>query len=226
MEDNYLIGIGVAVIIISIVIIYFIIQYFIKFNINKIYEYPNMITDEQCDEIISLAKPLIRPSTVIGEGGENVPDKVFRTSHNTFIPRSHKVVQNIYTKLSKIIGIDSDHFEQLQVVRYEPGQQYKAHWDACWEDHKCGEFMKMGGQRYATFLLYLNDDFEGGETGFPKRNIKVKPEKGKAALFFNLEKDNKTKLEESYHAGLPPDTGIKWMCNVWVRMNKIPKHLQ
>ena len=26
--------------------------------------------------------------------------------------------------------------------------------------------MKQGGQRYATFLLYLNDDFEGGETGY------------------------------------------------------------
>ena len=86
--------------------------------------------------------------------------------------------------------------------------------------------MKMGGQRYATFLLYLNDDFTGGETGFPKRDIKVKPEKGKAALFFNLEKDNKNKLDDSYHAGLPPDTGVKWMCNVWVRMNKIPEHLQ
>jgi len=185
-----------------------------------------MVTDEQCSEIIALAKPLISESFVIGEGGANVPDKEFRTSHNTFITRDHKVVKDIYGKLSNIIGIDSDHFEQLQVVRYEKGQQYKAHWDACYEDHKCGEFMKMGGQRYATFLLYLNDDFEGGETEFPYRNIKVRPEKGKAALFFNLERNNKNKLEKSYHAGLPPTSGIKWMCNVWIRLNKIPKHLQ
>ena len=124
MDKYYLIGIGIIVILISIVSIYFIIEYFVKFNINKIYEYPNMLTDKQCDEIIELAKPLIRPSTVIGEGGKNVPDKVYRTSHNTFLPRTHKVVRDIYDKLSKIIGIDSDHFEQLQVVRYEPGQQY------------------------------------------------------------------------------------------------------
>ena len=197
-----------------------------KFNINKIYEYPNIVTNEQCQEIINLAKPLVKESTVIGENGANVPDKDYRTSHNTFITRNHKVVKDIYDKLSKIIGIDKDHFEQLQVVRYEKGQQYKAHWDACWEDHKCGEFMKMGGQRYATFILYLNDDFEGGETEFPYRNIKVKPEKGKAALFFNLEKNNKNKLEKSYHAGLSPTSGIKWMCNVWIRLNKIPEHLQ
>ena len=29
-----------------------------------------MLTDEQCSEIIELAKPLIKPSTVIGEGGK------------------------------------------------------------------------------------------------------------------------------------------------------------
>jgi len=207
---------------IIIITIYCLYKYITEFDINKIYEYPNILSDKQCNEIISLAKPLIRPSPVIGEGGANVPDKVFRTSHNTFITRDHKVVQDIYDKLSKIIGIKSDHFEQLQVVRYEPGQQYKAHWDACWEDHKCVEFLKQGGQRYATFLLYLNDDFTGGETEFPHRNIKIKPVKGKAALFFNLEKDNKTKLEDSFHAGLPPTSGIKWLCNVWIRLNKIP----
>tara|TARA_B100001059_G_scaffold232840_1_gene271510 strand:+ start:95 stop:760 length:666 start_codon:yes stop_codon:yes gene_type:complete len=209
------------IIILSFCLLYYIYDY-LSFNIHKIYEYPNLITDEQCSEIISIATPLIKPSTIIGEGGKNIPDKVYRTSHNTFLPRSYDIVQNIYDKLSKIIGIDSDHFEQLQVVRYEPGQQYKAHWDACWEEGKCNEFMKQGGQRYATFLLYLNDDFTGGETEFPHRNIKIKPVKGKAALFFNLEKDNKTKLDDSFHAGLPPVTGVKWMCNIWVRLNKIP----
>ena len=54
--DNYLISI--VVILISIVSIYFIIEYFVKFNIDRIYEYPNMLTDEQCKEIISIAKPL------------------------------------------------------------------------------------------------------------------------------------------------------------------------
>ena len=149
-----------------------------------------------------------------------------RTSHNTFLPKSHKVVKDIYEKLSNIINIDEDHFEQLQVVRYKPGQLYKAHWDACWEKDKCHDFMKKGDNRYATFLLYLNDDFTGGETNFPLRNKKIIPEKGKAALFFNLDKDNINKLENSKHAGLPPTSGVKWMCNVWVRLNKIPIQYQ
>ena len=58
-------------------------------------------------------------------------------------------------------------------------------------------------------------------TYFPLRNKKIKPEKGKAALFFNLYENNIDKLENSKHAGLSSKNGIKWMCNVWVRLNKI-----
>ena len=35
----------------------------------------------------------------------------------------------------------------------------------------------------ATFLIYLNEGFEGGETDFPKKNKKVKPVTGKGAVF-------------------------------------------
>ena len=221
MEEHYLLLIFIIII---LLILYLLYKYIFDddFDINKIYEYPNMITGEECNEIIHLAEPLVKPSPVIGEKGLNTVMNDVRTSHNTFLKNEHKVVQDIYDKLSNIIGIGKDHFEQLQVVRYQPGQLYKPHWDACYEEGKCDEFMKRGGNRYATFLLYLNDDFTGGETYFPKRNKKIVPKKGTAALFFNLDENNIDKLENSMHAGLPPTSGIKWMCNVWVRTNKIP----
>ena len=59
-----------------------------------------------------------------------------------------------------------------------------------------------------------------GETKFPKRNIKTIPKTGKAVLFFNLNDDNTNRRDKSFHAGLPPTTGEKWMCNKWIRMNK------
>jgi len=222
MEEYYLLLIFACII---ILILYLLYKYIFKdnFDINKIYEYPNIITNEECKEIIRLAEPLVKPSPVIGDNGLNTVMNNVRTSHNTFLKNKHIVVQDIYDKLSNIIGIDKDHFEQLQVVRYQPGQLYKSHWDACYEEDKCVDFMKRGGNRYATFLLYLNDDFEGGETYFPLRNKKIIPEKGKAALFFNLDENNIDKLETSKHAGLPPTSGIKWMCNVWIRLNKIPE---
>jgi prolyl 4-hydroxylase len=76
--------------------------------------------------------------------------------------------------------------------------------------------------RFATLLLYLNDGMEGGETSFPKwRNahsseaLHVKPEKGKAVLFYSLLPDgNYDDLSE--HAALPVKQGEKWLANLWV----------
>ena len=221
MDNIYL---YLILIVLVIIILYFVIDYYSKiFDINKIYEFHDVIDNNQIEELIRIAAPLVKPSPVIGPGGKNTVMNNVRTSNQVFLPEyDHPVVKDIYEKLSNIIGINKDHFEELQVVRYQPGQLYREHWDSCWEDDKCSEFLKRGGNRYATFLLYLNDNFEGGETYFPLRNTKIKPKKGKAALFFNLDKNNIDKLENSKHAGLPPKNGVKWMCNVWVRQNKIP----
>jgi len=190
-----------------------------NFNKDKIYEFPNFLSNEECDHIINKAKTLLKKSTVIGENGKFINDK-FRTSSNTFLKDTDPIIRNISDKVSSKIMIDKSHFEDLQVVHYQGGEEYKPHWDACVGEGRCDEFLKRGGDRYATFILYLNDDLEDGETEFPKRNIKVKPEKGKAVLFFNLEDDNITHKDNSLHAGLPPTKGEKWMCNKWIRLGK------
>jgi len=73
------------------------------------------------------------------------------------------------------------------------------------------------GHRYMTFIIYLNDGYEGGETDFPNKNIKIKPEKGKGVLFYNTD-INGNKLNDSLHAGLPVTKGIKWIANKWIHL--------
>jgi len=69
--------------------------------------------------------------------------------------------------------------------------------------------------RFATMLFYLNDDMEGGETSFPRwlnaetsEALKVKPERGKAVLFYNLLPDGNYD-ERSQHAAMPVTKGEK-----------------
>lgn len=190
------------------------------FNKDEIYEFKNFLSDEECSYIIAKSKSLVTKSKVIGDNGKYVDDHSFRTSSNAFLKDDDEVIRKISDRISEKLMIDKEHFEDLQVVHYEGGEEYKPHWDACVGEGKCEEFLKRGGDRYATFILYLNDDFESGETEFPNLNVKVKPERGKAALFFNLEDDNKTYKENSLHAGLPPKNGEKWMCNKWIRVGK------
>lgn len=51
--------------------------------------------------------------------------------------------------------------------------------------------------------------------------LKIRPKRGKAALFFNLESDGVTARKDSLHAGLPPTSGEKWLCNKWIRTGSI-----
>lgn len=72
------------------------------------------------------------------------------------------------------------------------------------------------GQRILTFLLYLNDDFEGGETEFPLAGIRHKGKKGDALFFWNVHPDGRLD-RQTLHAGLPPGIGEKWLLSQWVR---------
>ena len=66
--------------------------------------------------------------------------------------------------------------ERLRFYRYDIGQQFDWHYD--------GYFQRENGERSRlTFMVYLNDDFEGGETAFD--GIRVKPRKGMALFFLH-----------------------------------------
>jgi len=191
-----------------------------KFDSDKIYEYPNFLSDIECDKIIELSKKEVKRSKVITDESKEIVSSV-RTSSNTFLNNKMDLVLiDINNKIQSLTGIKSKKYEDLQIVNYKPEQLYEAHWDACdpFHDKRCINDTKRGGLRFATFIIYLNDDFEEGETEFPLVNKKVKPEKGKAVLFFNLNDDLLKRKENSKHAGLPPKNGEKWMCNKWIRL--------
>jgi len=83
-------------------------------------------------------------------------------------------IKIIDEKINNLLGIPIEFYEELQVVNYKPGELYKPHYDACGinDDYCKQEFNKLGGlNRYATFIIYLNDDMTGGKTEFPKKNI-------------------------------------------------------
>jgi len=188
------------------------------FNLERVYEYDNLLTPQECQLLIQRATPLIKRSDV---SAEEKYDKI-RTSSHVFLPTDDPVTRKIDSIVYHTLGIPPSHYEELQVVNYKSTQKYGEHWDACIRGDICQkELERFGSHRYATFLIYLNEGFEGGETDFPKKNKQVKPVTGKGALFFNLNNTYDNIRETSLHAGLPPKTGEKWMCNKWIRVKPI-----
>lgn len=92
-------------------------------------------------------------------------------SHNTIGYAIKKVMEETikeYPQLHFCISKD----EGFQVLKYEKGQYYKTHLD----------YGKDNG-RVISILLYLNEDYAGGETYFPRQNIKVKGNQGDILVF-------------------------------------------
>lgn len=77
-----------------------------------------------------------------------------------------------------------------------------------------------GGQRVGTFLIYLNDVAEGGETVFPKVGLSIVPKKG-SAIYFHYANEQGQLDRLSVHSSLPVKKGEKWAAAKWIRERNI-----
>jgi hypothetical protein len=123
----------------------------------------------------------------------------------------------IQTRISKITDLPIYQMENSSVLHYKVGQQFRPHYDYL-DPRKPtqAEDMRRFGQRLATCLVYLNEDFEGAETSFPKIGQKFRCKKGGALLFANIDEQGQPD-PQTLHAGLAPISGEKWLFSQWVR---------
>ena len=107
--------------------------------------------------------------------------------------------------------------EVPKILHYAPGETFAVHFD--YLDPKEPAYaheLSVRGQRTDTFLIYLNDDFSGGETSFPEINLSHLGAKGDALLFRNVD-DAGAPDHDTMHAGMPPTAGEKWVFSQWIR---------
>ena len=167
--------------------------------------------------LVALAEPRMRSALVSGKDGG--AGSSGRTCHVTWLAHDEDtVVQTIVGAMAAVAGLDSHHAERLQVIRYSNGGEYKPHFDSYDLDTECGRrCTARRGQRMHTALLYLNDDFVGGATRFPRLGFEVHPCEGAVLTFDNCEKGSTHRHEKSLHAGAPVEKGEKWAATIWFR---------
>jgi prolyl 4-hydroxylase len=183
----------------------------------KVHEYPNLLSSEECDEIIRLAHNNgLTESKVVTNDSLNGYDVNFRKSEQTWLSRtSHPLIEKLSKISENLTAIPQSNQEMVQIVKYEKGGKFDAHFDPCVKGEKiCKEMNREAGQRRTTLLVYLNDVKKGGETEFVNIGIKIKPEKGKGILFWSTDENEKV-LNESKHRGNEVVDGDKWIATVW-----------
>lgn len=172
-----------------------------------------LLSAEECAALIELAKPRLQRALTVDSNGKQQIDET-RTSQGMFFALGElPLIQAIEKRLADLFDMPADHGEGLQILNYQPGQEYEPHFD--WFDPAQPGYTAItakGGQRVASIVMYLNTPDEGGGTGFPALGLTVTAWRG-SAVYFAYE----TGDQSSLHAGLPVLRGEKWIATKWLR---------
>jgi prolyl 4-hydroxylase len=171
------------------------------------------LTPDECGAVIELIDKDRVPSGLLAPS----PDPEFRTSESCNLRIQDRANQMVEAKINRLTGIDPTHGETIQGQRYAVGQQFKPHHDFFYKSEAYwAEMEKQGGQRTWTAMIFLNEPEAGGQTFFPKANVRVTPRTGNLLLWNNLDPFGEPNLQ-SLHTGCPVDAGIKYVITKWYR---------
>lgn len=120
-------------------------------------------------------------------------------------------------RIAETLAVPPLHLERTSIFRYEPGQRFTRHVDYLDpQQTHYREQIAVHGQRVLTFLVYLNEDFDGGETTFLLIGRKFRGRSGDAVFFYNVgETGDPDQL--TAHEGSPPTGGQKWLLSQFIR---------
>lgn len=160
---------------------------------------PGFLADAEIDHLLGLAEAAgAWVPSVVWRGG----DTAYRTSESFMLRTAQTpVVEAIELRVAAVAGVPVEQVERLNIVRYSPGQFYGSHHD--------------GRNRPKTVFVYLNDVEEGGETRFPNAGVQVRPIRGCAAMWDNLDEEGGMDWATS-HEGVPPRRGMKYAMNCFI----------
>tara|TARA_B100001109_G_C18863921_1_gene475709 strand:- start:110 stop:1105 length:996 start_codon:yes stop_codon:yes gene_type:complete len=167
---------------------------------------PNFLEHNSCDKLISYSIPRLLPSKIETNTGIQTIS-VDRTSYSAEISITQSEIKYIIDQAKDILEKPEQLFEKLQCVSYKSGQFFKAHFDQ--EKRNSNGYI-----RNLSCVIYLNDNFKGGGTNFPRINKTVVPQKG-SAVFFPLVDKNYNPCYFSLHEGQAILSGQKFALNLW-----------
>ncbi len=121
----------------------------------------------------------------------------------------------VRARIAALTGLPARGMENTKILHYAEGQRFAPHCDYL-NPAIAAESIAEAGQRVATFLVYLNDDFDGAETSFLKLDWRYRGAKGDAILFWNVDETGAPDAA-TLHEGLAPARGEKWLLSQWIR---------
>ncbi len=163
---------------------------------DRIWTLENFLTQKTCDNLIiqSEARGYQEATVSLPEGAQMI--KGLRDNYRVVfedVPFANRLFEDLRPVLPAIdqAGQAVQLNEIFRFYRYDKNQRFKRHID--------GRVKAHGLESRLTFMVYLNSDFQGGETKF--NDITISPKTGTCLLF----------VHEQKHESLPMQSGTKYV---------------
>ncbi|RQP26582.1 2OG-Fe(II) oxygenase [Piscinibacter terrae] len=157
----------------------------------------DFLSDDECSRYIALSEAMGYEEASMGPAGREVIFKEHRNNDRIVFDRAD-IAQELFEKARASLPAELDGWrlsgfnERMRFYRYDQQQYFKWHRD--------GTFRRSDQEEsFLTFMMYLNDGFEGGDTQFQWDS--VKPQRGMALVF----------PHRLSHQGSPVISGVKYV---------------
>lgn len=176
-----------------------------------------------CEWLIDNARARLRPAMIYsGESAHDTRDEMRTNSVAVWNLGCMDLVNVVLQyRIAAACGMPLDNLEAPTALRYRVGEQITNHYDYLNPRSPIyATEIATRGERVITFLTYLNDDYDGGETDFPLLSVRYKGKRGDGLFFCNASPSGGAD-DRSLHAGLPPIRGEKWLVSQFVRSRAV-----
>ena len=186
---------------------------------------PNVLTPEALQELQDHARKSSTTDLSVfdpdktNETGETswIVDKDIRDTQiiefGSLFPKIEELFKNIVHHIvNPFYGVEVWDSEVPQFLKYEVGGHYKPHIDAesLWKTPEGELIWKKSIDRDLSLVMFLNDDFDGGDFVFPELKVRVRPEPGMMICFPS---------NHHYRHGVEPVTkGTRYSIVCWAQV--------
>lgn len=181
--------------------------------------FPSFVSSAVCDWLIDRARGRLERARVYDafKHTDFVDESRTNSSAIFQIVDADLVHMLVQARMAQVCGQPVSHMEAPTVLHYAVGETIGNHYDFVDPSHpNYAEEIRRFGNRVVTFLIYLNDGYEGGETAFPKLQLDHFGRRGEGLFFVNTLPDGHANLR-TLHNGRPPTRGEKWVFSQFIR---------
>ena len=194
----------------------------VAFERPRIVVLEHFATAEECQWLIGrAASGLQRAKVYRSSSTAQVAETRTNREMSFTIFNADVAISLIRERIAAACGAPVTHFEIPKLLHYSPGEQFALHADFIEaRTPDLAHELAARGQRAATFLIYLNEGYEGGATQFPRLDWQYRGGRGDALLFSNVDAGGAPDYD-TVHAGMPPTSGEKWVLSQWIRTRPV-----